>query len=358
MGEMVEGVISPIWLGLNAAGYLLGLGDSQTNWLRLLGYLSVSCALSVAVLLAWRLGKQLAASVRRPNDVTTNGDRSAPLLLAMATVVLLGTEQRFLVSASTGLETALTAAIVLAVLYSRSHSHLPLQRTLLLVAVLVRPECMLFVLTLPLHQAARRRSYWIPLVVGLTVIVVTRWTLFGTAVPHPYWLYLRSSADHILFGLTYLRNVGLHYPLCLALPLLLLPRLPRNLALDLLLISLLWLAGILRSGGDNYPYARLVMPLIPAMTGLRSCRNQLFPTVAVGTGSLASRTHRTGRRFSECLHGDNHAPHLLHHAAARRDGAEYATQARRALHCAQLSERIHCRRQRRRDWLFLGAGNG
>lgn len=250
----VEGFTSPLFLGLLVAGGAL-TGDVEA-WSQVLGPLCLAAALVAAILLptipALREGVHGRLSVA-----------------AAASVMLcLALDDYALHNAVSGLETGLAAAVVAMLAHSVLRRDVRSTCAWAVVSVLVRPECGVFVLALPLLPWLRTRRAVLGVAVGLAAIVLVRFAVFGDLMPNTYWAKSGGTSLHTQLGWAYLGEVVRDFPLVLLAPLALLDRARRREHAFLLVGAALWLGQFLVSGGDHFVYSRLAFPLVPTLVAL------------------------------------------------------------------------------------------
>jgi arabinofuranosyltransferase len=276
----LEGFTSPLYL------LLLTLGGLVLPDLELLSQVLCPILLSAAlVVTAW--------SVRSTRIV--GDDRTAGLLLMVGLALLWGLDHHVLLYSVVGVEAGL-AVLVVALLFRAALSpDLRGLRTLIVVAILTRPESALFALALPVFPQARKVRYWIPLVVAGVAIAAGRWFIFHDILPNTFWAKSGGTWGHFQLGMEYILAVVVEHPVILASPLALLHRGVRQPVVFALIASFLWFAFFLRSGGDFYMYSRLAMPLIPLLgllaivgiwSAVRRFRQAPAPWIAVGLAAV------------------------------------------------------------------------
>ncbi len=210
----------------------------------------------------------------------------AGLLLALATGLVLALDDVVLLNAVVGVETGLAALVIVLLARAALHPAKRGLRTLIVLAVLTRPECALFAITLPVLKEARDWRWWIPIAASAVVIASARWLIFADILPNTFWAKSGGTATHLQLGWAYLVTGFQNFPLVAAAPLALLAPATRRPVAWLLSASTLWLLFFLRSGGDFYEYSRLLFPLVPMLTAL----------AAYGIFCALSRVPRLGDR--------------------------------------------------------------
>ncbi|MCH2172704.1 hypothetical protein MK489_18155 [Myxococcota bacterium] len=191
-----------------------------------------------------------------------------PKLVTLFAVAVLGLDPFFLINGVTGLETSL-AALLVTLLYRAAQSEsLAGLRRLVVLAVLARPECVLFALFIPVLPRARSPRYWVPLIVAGVCIALLRWLIFADVLPNTFWAKAGGTARHFELGVRYLGECVLDFPLVLAAPLALLHARPIAPVVYLLSVTVTWMLFFLRSGGDFFDFSRLFFPLVPVLTWL------------------------------------------------------------------------------------------
>ena len=250
-GNAVEGITSLLFLGLVSAGHFTGFHDDINTWLQLLGLLGVSGSISAAAVCAWRLAPGRWA-----------------ILLPLGVALVLAFDHFFLVNSVIGLETGFGCLFVTLVVWSRIQPHWPLQRTLLVLAFLTRPESALLILTLPLHRRVWKVRFLLPLLAALAAIVACRWFYFHDIMPNTFWAKSGGTFRHVALGWDYIIKAVKNFPLTAFAPLALLAVKNRTAIASVLISAFLWLAFFLQSGGDVFEHSRLWAPLVPALTAL------------------------------------------------------------------------------------------
>jgi hypothetical protein len=273
----VEGFTGPLHLAL------LWLGGRFTS--QLIDLSQILCTVGLAA----ALGLAVWAAVIAGRDA----GRWRPAAIAVSVAAVLALDHFVLLNAITGMETALAAAAVTAIAIAA----LAERRWLLIAAVgaalVVRPECLVFAIALPIVPGLRRVKYLAAIAGIALAIAAARYSIFGSLAPNTYYAKAGGSWRHVELGLAYLGDAIADFPLAFAAPLaLLLPAGPRRRACGYLLAaSAAWLAFFLRSGGDTFEYSRLVFPLVPALTVL----------AVVGIAELAGRAVVVLRRAPTAL---------------------------------------------------------
>jgi hypothetical protein len=208
----------------------------------------------------------LVAAVQGANRLAA-GSRARRIVAGAGTAALLGMDQLFLLNAVIGMDTALAAWVTTALLVSAAYGAKWL-RTLLVLAVLTRPECIVFALALPILPRARSLRYLAPLALALLLLTLSRLSLFGDFLPNPFWAKAGGGSAHLRFGFAYLREVVSAFPAIVLAPLALANKKTRAVAGWFLAGSVVWLASVVHAGGDHFLYGRLVVPLVPSFTAL------------------------------------------------------------------------------------------
>jgi arabinofuranosyltransferase len=267
----VEGFTSPLYLALLALGGLLT--DDLEGLTQVLGTLLLTGALIATALGGWR------PSLRVESEAFCEASA-----VVAATALVLGADHYVLLNSVIGLENPLAALVMTALgLVSLGERRRGL-RTLLVHAILVRPEALVFVPALLLLPEGRRWRYWIPLVLALGVLALARWLLFQDILPNTYRAKSGGTWEHTRLGLAYLAEVFRDFPVLALAPLALLLPGARPGVSFVLAGTLFWFAFFLRSGGDTFHYSRLAFPLVPLLT--------LF-----GLAGLAALLHRLAARL-------------------------------------------------------------
>ncbi len=276
----LEGFTSPLYLLLLTVGGLV-LPD-----LELLSQVLCPILLSAALVVT-------ALSVRSVRIV--QDDKGAGLYLMFGLALLWGLDHHVLLYSVVGVEVGL-AALVVALLFRAAMSpDLRGLRTLIVVAILTRPECALFALALPVFPQARKVRYWVPIIAAGFVIALARWLIFHDILPNTFWAKSGGTWAHFVLGAEYIFAVVAEHPLIVLSPLALLHREARRPVTFFLIAAFLWFAFFLRSGGDFYEYSRLAMPLIPLLdllavvgvwSAVRRIRQAPAPFVAAGLAAV------------------------------------------------------------------------
>ena len=276
----LEGFTSPLYLLVLTLGGLV-LPDLELLT-QVLGPILLAVALAVTAVTAC-------------SERLVGNDTAAGLLLMFGVALLLGLDHYLLLYSVVGVEVGLAMLVMVMILRAALTPDLRGLRTLIVVAILTRPECALFALVLPIFPQARKVRYWVPLLVAGLSIALLRWFVFHDFLPNTFWAKSGGTWTHFVLGAEYILEVVGEHPLILASPLALLhPRTRRPVAY-VLAASFLWFAFFLRSGGDFYHYSRLAAPLIPmlallAVVGIWSAasryRRPLAPWVTIGVAII------------------------------------------------------------------------
>lgn len=249
----VEGFTGPLFLLLLSAGGLAG-ADLE-SFAQLLGVLAVGACITVATTTAFQLG---------------NRSRGWQLgaLSALLVFVTLAIDDYVQLNAVIGLETGLAAALGTLLLASVTCWDRRGFRTLLVLAVLTRPECALFSFaTLVLPET--RKVRWIgPLVAAAVVIAAARWIIFHDVLPNTFYAKAGGTGAHAQLGVEYIGTILKQFPAIALAPLALFDKRLRRTGGWFLLVALVWMLHFLRTGGDFFPFSRLAMPLVPGLTVL------------------------------------------------------------------------------------------
>ncbi|MBX3217485.1 MAG: hypothetical protein KF850_35970 [Labilithrix sp.] len=249
--DPVEGFSSPIQL------LLLLLGSALTSKLVL-----VSQIVGAATMLAVGLVAVAAAaeSSRRPRV-------SAAAALAVA--ALLGLDHHVLLNAVIGMDSGVSAVLVLVTFRLVDRRSFNLAPIAALASVLGRPEAITFACLLPFFVPPnRRRRVVVRLLLGLGAITLLRYALFRDVLPNTYWAKAGGTSAHARLGAEYLLDFVRAFPIVMLSPLALLERRRRTATAFALTGALVWLASFLRTGGDTFSYSRLAFPLVPMLTVL------------------------------------------------------------------------------------------
>lgn len=275
----VEGFTGPLYLVvLTAAG---ALGAELEAFAQLFGVLAVGGAIGLGAITAFALGRAARsgpgdrAADGAPSDSTAPGPcrgaalpASLPWLAALLVAISLGTDHYFLVNAVIGLETGLAALIGVALLASATVWDGRALRTLLVLAVLTRPEFAVFSFAALVMPRARTVRWFAPLVIAAAAIALARWVIFDDLVPNTAHAKAGGTAAHARLGVEYALGVVRHFPAVVLAPLALIDRRTRHATVWYLLASAVWLGSFLRTGGDFFPFSRLAVPLVGGLTVL------------------------------------------------------------------------------------------
>jgi hypothetical protein len=265
----VEGFTGPLHLAL------LWLGGRFTD--QLIDLSQVLCTASLAIAAALCVGA--AVVLGRPRDAAA-ASPALPAVLALAIAAVLAADDFALLNAINGMETALAAAAIAAIaLAALAERPWPLIAAIG-AALVIRPEALVFAAALPILPAMRRVRY-LAAIAGIAVaITAARYAVFGQLLPNTYYAKSGGSWRHVELGLAYLGDAIADFPLAFAAPLALLLR--RRAAGYVLAAAAVWLAFVVRVGGDLFEYSRLVFPLVPALSLL----------ALAGVAELATRLTR------------------------------------------------------------------
>ena len=252
-GEAVEGFTGPLFLAL------LWLGSLVTNQLIDL------CQYVGAVALIGACGFAIAtAAALAPRGKDTPAWLAAAL--AMATALALALDHFVLLNANIGMETS-TAALTVAVLgYAVVTERPRLTAVAAVLAMLARPEAVLFVIALPLLPWMRRVRLLVPVAAAVVALVVARLVIFDALAPNTYYAKSGGSLRHIAIGLAYVVDIVRDFPLTVLAITWLVDR--KREHVYLLAVAGAWLVFFLRSGGDTFAYSRLWFPLVPTLTAM------------------------------------------------------------------------------------------
>lgn len=250
----VEGFTGPLHLAL------LWLGSRFTAQRIDLSQIVCTASLALALALAvW--AAVIAGRGRAPSWL--------PAVLAVSLAGVLALDHFVLLNAITGMETALAGAAVTAIALAALAGRRWLLVAAIALAVLVRPECAVFAVALPIVPALRRPRYLAAIAGVLVAIELVRYAVFGALLPNTYHAKAGGTWRHAELGAAYLAGAIGDFPLAFAAPLALLLPAPLGRAAGFVLAaSAAWLAFFLRTGGDVFEYSRLVFPLVPALSAL------------------------------------------------------------------------------------------
>ncbi|HEY4055738.1 MAG TPA: hypothetical protein VGM39_03990 [Kofleriaceae bacterium] len=263
-GPLVEGFTSPLFLAL------LSLGSLLTRQLIELSQILCTASLIVALVLAGAVAMRLVEDVK------------LAALAALATVAVLALDHFVLLNSTTGMETALGAAFSTAIAYAAIQRRPWLLVALVGMALLVRPENMVYMVALPLLPELRRPKYLLTAVGIVIAIALARYAIFGVFAPNTYYAKSGGTWRHAELGLAYMRDAIIDFPLVIFAPLALLVEKHRRAVIYLLAGAAAWFLFFLRSGGDLFEYSRLWFPLVPMLSAL----------ALVGVGQVAVRLAR------------------------------------------------------------------
>jgi hypothetical protein len=266
----VEGFTSPLYLGLLTLCRLVTpeLETVAQSW----GILAVAATGTVAILTVSRS--------------LFDQQRSAMLVPAtFGCALLMASDHYWLLNSVIGLETPLASLAALLVLRAALLGQHHQLRAWVVVAVLCRPECLLFVPALAVFREARNVRYFLWPAAVLTALLLLRVLVFDELVPNTYLAKSGGTARHLVLGIQYIGDTGRDFPMTLLAPLALLDARIRRAAGYYLLVTLFWYAFFLRSGGDTFYYSRLAVPLVPGLEVL----------AVLGSFTLGSRLGRSTR---------------------------------------------------------------
>ena len=206
-GERVDAATSPAWTWLLALCVRLGVSP------RIAAGILGSLAAVGAVVASGRWALELAGARSR-----------GAIIAALIPSLLIALDIRFLLAALSGMETALAActwALAGRALVRRCVQNLPATGVgwMVLVAILVRAEFVLFVLAIAAWALARRthtlgalRHALLPALVGGGLYLLAHTLYFGDPLPNTF--HAKSAADwaHVRIGLAWLTRAPLTYP--------------------------------------------------------------------------------------------------------------------------------------------------
>lgn len=214
-----------------------------------LGVVTLVATVGVVAAAAARLGARLDA-------------RRGPFVLGLGVACLFSFDDYHLLYSVVGLETSTAGLAVGAVFLAAVAEAETALVVAIAVAVLARPEAAVFALALPLLPSARRARTLLPLGLFLVALTVARLAIFGDVLPNTFWAKAGGTLVHARLGALYLAELALDHPLVVLSPLALLPSRGRPAMGFFLAGSAIWLASMLRTGGDHFHYGRLVVPLV------------------------------------------------------------------------------------------------
>jgi hypothetical protein len=240
----VEGFTSPLFLAL------LWAGSFATNHLIALAQIISG----VCVVIAGGLAIATAAVIARDDA------RPAPALVAAtATAIALALDPFVLLNANIAMDSAVAAAAVALVAFAAVSQRPRLLVAACVLAMLARPEGVLFVVALPL--VVRDRRLIAVAVLAVLALTVVRLLVFGQPLPNTYYAKSGGTWRHAELGVSYIWQCVVDFPVCVLAVLAWRGRF-------VWIVALVWLAFFLRSGGDTFEYSRLWFPLVPALAGL------------------------------------------------------------------------------------------
>jgi hypothetical protein len=310
----VEGFTSPVYLALLVAGSLVTR--------RLVTLTQVVCTIALAATLVVAIGGAAARWAGEPDDDDGDGGRHrawAAAAMAIAVAAVLGLDHYVLANAVVGLETPLAALVVtmagLAVLTDRRR----LAVSLAVLSFLCRPECLLLVVLLPLLPWARSLRVVATLVGSVLAITLLRWIVFHDFVPNTYWAKAGGTLRHAELGAAYIGELfGDHFPFIVLSPLALLVREARRAVTYVLVVSAVWIAFFLRTGGDVFFFSRLAFPLVPLLTVLAARgvvevarRVARGPAVAIGALLVVAGAFSARSAYAHHLPPDHGDPKVI-----------------------------------------------
>jgi len=183
----VEGFTSPAYLGLL---WLAGRLTSQ-----LIDVSQIVCTASLAIALALAVWAAVVAGRgREPSWL--------PAVLAVSVALALALDHFVLLNAITGMETALGAAAVTALALAALAGRRWLVIAAAGAALLVRPECAVFVAALPILPGLRKPRYLVAAAGIVVAICVARYAVFGALAPNTYYAKAGGTWRHAELALT------------------------------------------------------------------------------------------------------------------------------------------------------------
>jgi hypothetical protein len=263
-GERVEGFTSPLWMLLMAA---------TTS-------LKISPLLAAGVLGTFSAAATVLWSIDDAYRSGPSGSFATVAPLALATWI------PFLLWAASGLETCLFTALLTAAFagyrawvvegYIGSKRAIALGGTLA-AAFLARPEGALAVVAVGGAVALRREARSAALVLGppllaATMLVAARALYYHDLLPNPFYAKLGGTLRHYELGVGYVGRFAVAAPLVWWIPALLLRRgwkaVP-GIGASVAFLGL-WIANVIRTGGDYFQYFRFMVPVAPLLFALGS----------------------------------------------------------------------------------------
>lgn len=241
----VEGFSSPLYLAL--LWVLHAVGGAIDEIALTIGTLSVALSIFVAAVIARR------------------ATRSS--VVALGVTLALSADHDLLLNAVTGLETALAMLAVTLLAWSALGSGRGFS-ALVLVALDCRPEAAVFAVTAFLDRRLRSGRVLGVIAVGLALVTLWRWSTFHDVLPNTYWAKAGGTMTHARLGFAYLGEAALAFPSLVLAPFALFNRELRPRTAPILVGALVWSLSMLRTGGDHFQYARLLVPLVPAAMAL------------------------------------------------------------------------------------------
>ena len=249
-GPAFESYPSPLWVALCAvAERLYWSPNAAAQWT------GVACTLATVAVVAGFSLRRLVGVIA-PAMLVVNGALAA--------------------CATDGSETALFTLFVTAAYLAYERRNAKWMAGLLSLAVLTRPEGALFTLALLGIELVRRtrgkpdgrhvlRSFALPVVV-IALLAFARIQLFGTPLSPLTASLLRADGGGLAVGASYLfRHLFLFgSPLLFAVALYALPRgALGGTGVRAVVLTLFWIALVLLSGGEAYPFGRSIVPALP-----------------------------------------------------------------------------------------------
>lgn len=249
----VEGFSSVLYLAMLVGARFASWDPIAAS--QALGVVTLVAAIGVATHAAARLGARLDA-------------RRGPFVVGLGLACVLSFDDYHLLYSVVGLETSTAALAVAAVFLAAVVEAETALGLAIAIAVLARPEAVVFAFALPLLPSRRSARSLAPLGLFLVALTLLRLAIFGDVLPNTFWAKAGGTWVHARLGVLYLAELALDHPLVVLAPLALLPSRGRPGVAFVLAASGLWLASNVRTGGDHFHYDRLLVPLVLPLDAL------------------------------------------------------------------------------------------
>lgn len=305
-GERVEGFTSPLWMFLLAAGGLFTADfESLAYWFGVV-------AACLAVMLLARQALRTFSNYALTPFVLTAALAASPVIIFWA---------------GSGLDTSLfflmVSASILSILADDGRSRVSTRTVILLcLATLARPEGTLLAFYAGCVSLWRRRSI-LPLtgyVAFVASIVVVRYSYYGDFVPNTFHVEVAATfAQRVFAAIDYcepaiVANLSMIAVLCVLTTFAWRwERSFRTYAASLIAWIFLWVGYVVCVGGDNFPFLRVLVPVIPAMFLLAVASIYVIqrhanrwvsrPVVALSVFLVAISHLQTFEHFAPGFHG-------------------------------------------------------